>query len=127
MKKIEGVCREVVEKSEWVAIATAGSDGPHVVATWGDYLNRMGLDGETLRIPVGGMRKTEANLRNDPRVELLFGTRQVRGNHSSGKGCSITGRAEMRAEGPDFEAVKATFPWARAVLLVRPEKIESQL
>lgn len=127
MKPLEGACREVVEKSEWVAIATAGPDGPHVVATWGDYLNRMGLDGETLRIPVGGMQKTEANLRRDPRIELLFGTRQVQGTRGPGKGCSIVGRAEVQTQGADFEAVKAKFPWARAVLLVHPEKIEPQL
>jgi len=29
MTKIEGTCREVLDKTEWVAIATCGKDGPH--------------------------------------------------------------------------------------------------
>ncbi|MCC7517855.1 MAG: pyridoxamine 5'-phosphate oxidase family protein [Verrucomicrobiae bacterium] len=126
MNALEGICREVIEKSEWVAIATAGADGPHVVATWGDYLRRLGI-ADPLRIPVGGMRKTEANLQRDARVELLFGSRQVQGTRGPGKGCAIRGRAEMRAEGTDFAAAKALFPWARAVLVVRVEHVEPQL
>ena len=127
MAKLEGNCREVFEKSEWVAIATAGPDGPHVVATWGDYLRRLGIDGDVLRVPVGGMRQTEANLSQDPRVELLCGTRQVQGSHGPGGGCSIVGRAEMQTDGPDFMAVKAEFPWARGALVVQIEKVEFQL
>ena len=73
MVKLDATCREVLEKSEWVAIATAGPDGPHVVGTWGDYVVRLGIDGEVLRVPIGGMRRTEDNLRHDPRVELLHG------------------------------------------------------
>ncbi len=128
MNQIEGICREVVEKSEWVAIATVGPDGaPHVVATWGDYIRQLGIDGPILRIPVGGMNRTEANLQLDSRVELLCGTRQVQGIRSSGKGCSIVGRAEMQRSGPEFDAAKAKFPWARAVLIVHIGNITPQL
>ncbi len=127
MSKIDGICREVIEKSEWVAIATTGSDGPHVVATWGSYLRQLGVDGDVLRVPVGGMQKTEVNLQRDPRIELLCGTREVRGTFGPGKGCSIVGRAETHTAGPDFDAVKAQFPWARAALVVRVEKVEAQL
>ncbi|MDO8598410.1 MAG: pyridoxamine 5'-phosphate oxidase family protein, partial [Sulfuricaulis sp.] len=121
MAKIEGVCKEVIEKSEWIAIVTAGPDGPHVVATWGDYVRALGIRDDTLLVPVGGMHKTEANLNRDPRVELLCGTRQVQGVHGPGKGCAIVGRAEMQTVGPNFAAVKATFPWARAALVVTAE------
>ena len=125
MTILEGICREVVEKSEWVAIATAGPDGPHVVGTWG--LLRLGIGGNVLGVPVSGMRQTEANLRRDARVEVLCGTRQVQGSQGSGRGCVIVGRAEVRTDGPDYEAVKAEFPWARGVLVVRIEKADLQL
>ncbi len=127
MNKLEGICRDVWEKSEWVAIATAGPEGPHVVATWGDYMRALGLDGDTLLVPVGGMRRTEANLQHDPRVELLCGTRQVPGTYSSGKGCAIAGRAEMQTDGPHFSAAKEKFPWARAVMVVHIERVDEQL
>jgi quercetin dioxygenase-like cupin family protein len=32
MSKINNLCKEVIEKSEWVAIATAGPNGAHLAA-----------------------------------------------------------------------------------------------
>ena len=127
MTKIEGVCKEVLEKTEWVAIATAGTDGPHVVATWGDYVRALGIAGEQLLIPMGYMSKTEENVKHDSRVELIAGTRQVAGAHGPGKGCSIVGKAHVQTSGTTFDAVKAKFPWARAALVVKVEKVEPQL
>lgn len=127
MAKLTGDCREVFEKSEWIAIATTGPQGPHVVATWIHYIMKLGIDGDKLRVPVGGMHKTEANLRHDPRIELLCGTRQIKGAHGPGRGCAIIGRGEVQTEGPELAAVKTEFPWARAVLVIRIEKTELQL
>jgi len=127
MAMIEGVCREVLEKTEWVAIATAGTDGPHIVATWGDYVRALGIGDDQLLIPMGYMSKTEQNVKLDNRVELLAGTRQVAGAHGPGKGCSIVGKAHVQTAGAIFDAVKAKFPWARAALVVKAEKVEPQL
>jgi hypothetical protein len=124
---IEGVAKKVLEKSEWVAVATAGPNGPHVVATWSEYIIALGIREGRLLIPVGAMHNTEANLKTDNRIELLCATRQVKGSHGPGKGCSITGTAHMEAEGEDYEAVHSRFPWARAALVVQVEKIEPQL
>ena len=124
---IEGTAREVLEKTEWVAIATSGSEGPHVVATWGDYIRAIGMADDRIVIPVGHMHRTEANLKDDNRIELLCGSRQVQGTYGPGKGCSITGMARMYTEGQDFDAVRSRFPWARAALVVNVEKVETQL
>lgn len=124
---IEGIAREVVEKTEWVAITTSGPDGPHVVGTWGDYIRAIGISADRVVIPVGHMQKTEANLQRDNRVELLCGSRLVKGTHGPGKGCSITGTARMLTEGEEYEAVRSRFPWARAALVVRVDKVETQL
>jgi hypothetical protein len=60
--KIEDKCREVLDKAEWVAIATAGKDGPHLAGTWGDYIRSLGIGNDgVLLIPVGGYRATEKN------------------------------------------------------------------
>lgn len=127
MAKIDGICKEVIDKTEWIAIATNGPDGPHVVATWGDYVRALGIKDDTLLIPVGNMHKTEANLKRDNRVELLCGTRQVQGTLGSGKGCGIVGKAEFQTAGPHFDAVKAKFRWARAALVVNVEEAKPQL
>ncbi len=127
MAKIDGICREVLDKAEWIGIATAGPDGPHLVATWGDQLRALGIEDGTLLIPVGHMHKTEANVTRDNRVELLCATRQVQGTHGPGKGCGIVGKAEFQTTGPRFDAVKAKFQWARAVLVVNVEEAKPQV
>ena len=38
MTKIEDVCLDVCEATEFVTIVTTGDDGPHVVGNWGDYM-----------------------------------------------------------------------------------------
>ena len=127
MAKIDGICKEVLDKTEWIAITTTGPDGPHAVATWGDYVRALGIKDDTLLIPVGNMRKTEANLKHDNRVELLCGTRQVQGTLGPGKGCGIVGKAEFQTSGPHFDAVKAKFRWARAALVVNVDEAKPQL
>lgn len=128
MGMLEGDVREVIEKSEWVAIATAGHDGPHLAGTWGDYVRALGFDDDVLLVPAGGLRHTEANLASDPRIELLFASRQVQGSSGgAGKGCLISGRAEVRDTGAEAAAVKARFPWARGALIVHVEHVTPQL
>ncbi len=127
MEKIEGVCREVVEKSEWVSIATAGPDNPHLAATWEDYIRRLGISDSLILIPAGHLHKTEANLKHNPRNELLFASRQVQGNHGAGRGCLVAGTGELQTTGAAASKVKAQFPWARGVLVVTIESAATQL
>lgn len=124
---IEGKCREVLEKGEWVAIATAGVDGPHLAATWGDYIRTLGIKDNEILIPVAGYRQTEQNLAKDDRIELLCGTRLVQGAHGPGKGCRIRGTGQIQTSGELAEAAKKIFPWARGVLVVRVEEALAQL
>ncbi len=128
MAKIENKCLEVLDKSEWVAIATVGADGPHLAGTWGEYIKSLGMinDG-TLLVPVGGYQKTEANLKVNSRIELLCGTRKVQGNNGPGKGCRIRGTGQILKNGEKFEEVKKKFPWARGVLVVQAEEVYEQL
>jgi len=128
MAKIEGTCKSVVDKAEWVAIGTAGGSGAHLAATWGDYVRELSkLEEDRLLIPVGGMGETERNLLSCEAIELLFATRQVQGSHGPGQGCKVKGRGRVMTMGEDFERAKKRFPWARAVLLVTVEEAKEQL
>lgn len=127
MAKIEGMCKEVIDKSEWVAIATNGKNGPHLVGTWGDYVKGLGVADDRILIPAGRMRNTEENIKHDNRVELLFASRQVQGTGSPGQGCCVSGTAEFQYAGAAMEKVKALFPWARAVLVVTVVSANTQL
>ncbi len=108
--------REVLKKDGVVAIATLGEDGPHMVNTWNSYV-RLTADGRML-IPAGYMNKTEANVAFNPEVLITLGSSKVPGNNGPGTGFLIKGTAAFVTSGPDFDALKATFGWMRAVLAV---------
>lgn len=129
MAKIDGASRRVLEATEWVTIATAGPDGPHLAATWGDYVRSLGVDWESgeILVPVGGMGQTEANLARDSRVEVMAASRAVEGSHGPGQGCLLRGRGEVETTGTRVDRVRATFPWARAVLLLWADEVRTLL
>jgi len=128
MSKIEGICREVIDKAEWIAIATSGAEGAHLAGTWGEYVRALRkVNDEILLVPVGGYRTTERNLVPENRIELLCATKRVQGAHGPGKGCWIRGTGEIKTSGNRFTAAKTKFPWARGVLVVKVEEVSSQL
>lgn len=129
MVKIEGKCKEVIDKAEWVAIATCGDSGPHMVGTWGDYVRALGIkDSGIIVIPAGYYNITEENLKKNNRVELLIASRQVHGtNGRPGQGCSISGRGEIQTSGKFADLAKSKFPWARGALVITVEKVSTQL
>ena len=108
--------REVLTKDGVVAIATLGQDGPHMVNTWNSYA-RITDDGRML-IPAGYMNQTEANVAFNPEVLITLGSSKVPGKNGPGTGFLVEGTAEFSDSGPDFDALKATFGWMRAVLTV---------
>lgn len=127
MAIIDDVCRQTLEATEYVTIVTQGEAGPHIAATWGDYIRTMGIDDDTLIVPVGYLRETEANLRRDARVQVLAASRQVQGTHGPGQGCLLTGDAEILLDGDLLIKVKEKFPWARGVMLIHVASAKTQL
>jgi len=128
MAKIEGVCREIWDKMDWISIATAGPDGPHLAATWGDYVRKLGLvNDEMIQIPVYGFKTSEKNLLADNRIELLCASKLVPSAQSLGRGFRIKGKGHIETSGDRFNATKAAFSWARGVLVVKVEETQVQL
>ena len=107
---------EVLKQDGVVAIATLGQDGPHMVNTWNSYIQVTG-DGRLL-IPAGYMHKTEANIAFNNNVLITLGSSKVAGNMGPGTGFLIKGTAAFITSGPDFDAIKEKFVWARAVVAV---------
>jgi len=128
MNKLIGTVKDVLGKTEVVAIATYGENGPHLVATWGDFIRSLDInDGKTIIIPVGGYHQTERNLKDDNRIELLVGSKQVQGKNSPGTGYRLVGRAEIIASGKYAELTRSKFPWARGALVIKVEKVDQLL
>ena len=59
MTKIEGVCRDICEATEFISIVTTGDDGPHVVGNWGDYMRVLGIKENMIVFPAGRYHQTE--------------------------------------------------------------------
>lgn len=113
---------ELWEKTEWVAISTAGPDGPHVVGAWGDHLRLLnGKLTRTILVPAGGYHRTEANLKQNPGIEVLLATKRVESSRSLGQGCSFTGTGEIKTSGIEADRARQSFPWARGVLVIQIE------
>ncbi len=123
--EIPETLREVLKQDGVVAIATLGPDGPHMVNTWNAYI-RVTDDGRLL-IPAGYYHKTETNVAFNDDVLLTMGSSKVRGLQGAGTGFLVKGKAAFLAEGPDFEATKARFSWARAVLAITPSSATQTL
>ena len=117
--------REVLKHDGVVAIATLGTDGPHLVNTWNSYVRI--TDDERILIPVGYMHRTEANIAFNNQVLITLGSRKVAGNMGPGAGFLIKGTADIETSGSDFNVVKAKFAWARAVMAVTASSIKQTL
>ena len=116
---------EVLKHDGVVAIATLGQDGQHMVNTWNSYI-KITDDGRML-IPAGYMQRTEANIAFNSDVLITLGSSKVPGRLGPGTGFLIKGRAAFVTSGPDFDAVKGKFPWARAAVAVTIASITQTL
>jgi predicted pyridoxine 5'-phosphate oxidase superfamily flavin-nucleotide-binding protein len=115
---------DILEHEGVVAIATQGADGPHLVNTWNSYVR---LDSDTLLIPVGGMKQTEANLALDDRVLVTVGAREVTGLIGPGAGFLLTGSGRILTSGPRHDLIRQDFDWARGVLEIEVSSAEQTI
>ena len=128
MDTLTGNVKQVLEKAEVVTIATSGEKGPHLVATWGDFVRTLDIDdGKTIVIPTGGYEQTEKNLERVSQVEVMIGSKEVMGKNNMGTGFRLKGRAKILTEGKLMELVKSKYSWARAALVIVVEKVEQLL
>ena len=112
---------EIMKQDGVAAIATLGSDGPHMVNTWNSYI-KVSEDGR-LFIPAGYMHKTEANIAHNPNVLITMGSSKVKGLHGAGAGFLIKGKATFITSGLDYDFLKATYSWLRANMVVTIDSV----
>jgi len=127
MNAIDDVTRDLLDKTEFLSIVTQGPDGPHMAGNWGDYLRRLGVEGDRIVLPAGHYHETEKNLRSNNRIQVLVASRAVKGSHGPGQGCVLSGIGSVQAEGEAAQRVKAKFPWARGALVIDVQSVKMQL
>ena len=108
---------EVIRNEGVVSIVSWGNAEPHLTCAWNSYL--VVTDDERILIPAAGMKKTEANVEVNNRVQLALGTRNVEGyNGYQGTGFRIEGTAKFLTEGADYDMMYKKYPFIRSVLEV---------
>lgn len=115
---------EVLKHEGVVSIVTKGQEA-HVVNTWNSYI-KVTEEGKLL-IPVGRMNATEDNIKENNKILMTLGSREIEGFHSKGTGFLIEGTGEFSYRGKDHDIMKEKFPWLRAVLIIRADKITQTL
>ena len=126
MAVIEGIVKEVLNKTEWVAIVTSGKKS-HLVGTWGDYIRELNIGEDRIVIPAGHYEKTEENLKENNKIQLLIASKGVKGSHGSGQGCIIEGEGKIETNGEIAEKVRERFEWARGALIINVKAATTQL
>lgn len=117
--------KEVVAKEGVVAIVTWADNEVNVANTWNSYL-RMPQDGRLL-IPAAGMHAIEKNIGLNNAVKLTLGSREVQGLIGPGAGFALEGKAEFIYEGPDYDMMKAAFPFLSRGLAITVTAIKQTI
>ena len=113
---------EILRKEGAATFATAGTDGPHLAATWNSYITV--LETDELLIPVGGLHETEENIKRHNNIQMIVASKEVYGTHGPGAGYVLKGPVKFESLGGYFDQVKANFPWARAVMIFQPVDVK---
>lgn len=97
------------------SVVAKGEKFPHIVNTWNSFVS---FKDNNLFIPVGGMKIMEDILKNENRVIVVIGTKELEGLHGMGIGVKIIGKAEIFQDIEEYEAMKTKFEWVRAVMKI---------
>ena len=68
---------EVIKHEGVVALVTWSNDESHVANTWNSYINAT-EDGRLL-IPAAGMIKTQKNIKQNNKIKITLGSKEVMG------------------------------------------------
>jgi len=106
---------EVLQNEGVVSIVTVGADEPHIVNTWNSYL--VVTSDERILIPAYAMRSTEKNLKQNSKLKMAVGSKNVQGyNNYQGTGFIVEGTGKFIESGPEYEMMKEKFSFLTRVL-----------
>lgn len=106
---------EVLKHEGVVSIVSWGVSEPHVVNTWNSYL--VVTEDERILIPAYGMRRTEKNTNQTPKVKMTLGSKDVLGYKDyQGTGFVIEGTAKFMESGSEFDMMKEKFSFLTRVM-----------
>ncbi|MFT4106987.1 MAG: pyridoxamine 5'-phosphate oxidase family protein [Lacrimispora sp.] len=117
---------DVLQKEGVVTIVSWGTGEPHVVNTWNSYL--VITSDERILIPAYAMRKTENNLKQNNKIKLALGSKEVLGYKDyQGTGFVVEGTAQFLESGSEFDMMKEKFSFLTRVLEVTVSSAKQML
>ena len=117
---------EVLKHEGVVSITSWGEEEPHVTNTWNSYLVIQKED--TILIPAAGMHSTENDVKQNDRVKVTLGSKEVLGfNNYQGTGFLIEGIASFEESGEDYTLMKEKFPFLSRVLKIKVTSLKQLL
>lgn len=117
---------EVLKHEGVVSITSWGEGEPHVTNTWNSYLVIQKED--TLLIPAAGMHSTENDVKQNDRVKVTLGSKEVLGfNNYQGTGFLIEGIASFVESGEEYTLMKEKFPFLSRVLKIKVTSLKQLL
>ncbi|CUN70485.1 MAG: pyridoxamine 5'-phosphate oxidase family protein [Sarcina ventriculi] len=116
---------EVISHEGVVSIISWGKGEPHVANTWNSYLT-ITKDNKIL-IPAAGMVKTEANIKENNKVKMTLGSKEVQGHFTQGAGFRLEGTAKFISSGEEYDMMKEKFPFLTRVLEITLTEVKQTL
>ena len=116
---------DVLSKEGVAPIVSWANNDAHVAATWNSYINI--TQDERLLIPAAGMRVTESNTAINNTIKMVFGSKEIVGEKGPGVGFALEGTTRFLSEGPEFDMMKAKFPFLNRVLEVTVTRLTQTL
>lgn len=118
--------KEVLQKEGVVSFVSWTDGEPHIVNTWNSYL--VVTEDERILIPAYAMRKTEKNLKENNRIKMALGSKEVLGYKDyQGTGFIIEGTGKFIESGPEFDKMKTKFSFLTRVLEITVSSAKQML
>lgn len=106
---------EVLKHEGVTSIVSWGVEEAHVTCTWNSYI--VVTEDEKILIPAAGMHSTEGDVKQNNKVKVTLGSREVMGrNNYQGTGFEIAGTAKFLTAGSEFDMMKEKYPFLNRVL-----------
>lgn len=116
---------EVISHEGVVSIVSWGKGEPHIVNTWNSYLTI--TEDKRILIPAAGMTSTEADIKENNRVKVTVGSKEVQGLFALGSGFRLEGTAKFIEAGKEFDMMIEKFPFLTRVLEITLTEVKQTL
>lgn len=117
---------EVLNHEGVVSIVTWTEKEANVTNTWNSYL--VLTEDNRILLPAAGLKSSEADIAVNPKVKVTLGSREVEGRDGyQGTGFKIEGTANFLTEGEEFDKMFEKYPFIRAALEIKVEKLTQLL